>query len=162
MALTLKKDYQGLRDLKRRLSQLEQSSVEVGIFEESVYTGNESGRGEREVGHNAGVSVATIAAINEYGTYDVPSRPFRDATIQSIIRNQTALGADIEKAITKNVPKATQQMGKRFKDLMHMIVDSWSMRDSNSSTTVKEKGFNKPLEWTGKMLASIDYRVRGK
>lgn len=162
MALTLTKDFSKLEELKRKLTHLRRSNVEVGIFEESVYSGSEQGNSKVPTSNDPGTQVAWIASVQEYGSFyhKVPARPFRTETVKAILRDKKRLGLEIEQAITKNVPRATQAMGKRFKDMMHMIVDSWVMRDSNSTLWAEEKGFNKPLEHTGKLLDSIDYRVK--
>lgn len=102
--------------------------------------------------------VAQVAFWNEFGTTRAPARPFFRGMIAA---KSPDWGRDMAKAIKAkgySVEQALALMGERIKDqLQKSIVDFAS--PGNAPSTIRRKGFDKPLIDTGTMQRSVDYVV---
>ncbi len=105
-----------------------------------------------------GTSVATVAAAQEFGTDTIPPRPFFRSMVAA---KQGEWGPALAVQLTKtgfDVEKSLRRAGEGIKGQLQQ-----SILDTNSpplaESTVKAKGFDKPLIDTGVMLRSVDYRV---
>lgn len=120
--------------------------LRVGFLETSKYPG--------------GKNVAQVAYWNEYGTKTAPPRPFFRQTIAA---NSGAWGAELGgllKATSGNAAASLDRMGERIKgQVTASIVDFASPQ--NAPSTVKKKGFNKPLTDTGDMRNAVKYDLEG-
>lgn len=139
----------GYKAIVMKLKALHNKKVEVGFLNNSN-------------------DIAYIAFLNEFGHKardgsSVPERPFmRDAlkkyaesyrkeTIHNI--HSIILGA-------LSVSSVLEHSGKFWKEkFKHSIIDFHS--PGNAPATILKKGFDKPLVDTGKMTASVDYKVKG-
>lgn len=118
--------------------------LRVGFFENAKYPD--------------GTPVAMVAFENEFGTLYIPARPaFREmieknkdliAEKFNVLYEQT--GFDAEKAL--------ELLGQYLKDELYESYNNWT-EPPNASSTVKRKGFNKPLTDSGFMKDSADYEV---
>ena len=107
-----------------------------------------------------GTPVAMIAAINEYGRPPTqPPRPF----FRNMIRDKqgewpTAI-ADLLKANDLDAVKALDLAGAAIAgQLRQSIVDLVS--PALAASTIRRKGFDKPLIDTGHMMNSVDHEVK--
>lgn len=132
--------------LEKLAAQLRQPAVlRVGFLENAKYP--------------KGTPVAMVAAIQDFGTKKIPSRPFFRNMIAA---KKSEWGPALELALKRNkmdVKKSMQQLGEGIAGQLRQ-----SIRDTNepplSPVTIARKGFEKPLVDTGHMLASVDYEIK--
>lgn len=123
-------------------------SVKVGFLEGARYPD--------------GTSVAMVATVNEFGA---PSRgqPPRPFFRNMVTAKRDTWGDALAKQMTAtddNVAVALDRMGQGIKGQLQQ-----SIRDLTepplAASTVRAKGFSKPLIDTSVMLKSVDYEVEG-
>jgi len=119
--------------------------VQVGFLENATYPD--------------GTSVAMVAAVNDWGHGDTPSRPFfRNMIAEKEDGWGPAMGKML-KTTDYNVVATLRYMGDGIKgQLQTSILDLWA--PPLAASTVKKKGFDKPLIDTSHMINSADYRVK--
>lgn len=125
------------------------AGVKVGFLEGATYPGTDE---------NAGLPVATVAFWNEFGTVKAPARPFfRNA----IAKHSGEWGAQLAAALKASNFSAKTAMGVMGEVIKGQVVQS--ITDTNTPplapSTVKRKGFDKPLIDTGVMQRAVDYVV---
>jgi len=123
----------------------------------AAYVGFPKGSGAYE----DGTTVAEVAAFNEFGTSDMPSRPFmrqmgetRREEIKQMMEDalETILkGADEEQVFTR--------IGIKGKAMMQEQIVNGDYAP-NAESTIRQKGSDKPLIDTGQMRQSVNYVVR--
>lgn len=104
-----------------------------------------------------GMSVPMVASLNEFGTYNIPPRPFfRNA----INKNSDKWGKVFLQGMQKQGARnAFGLLGERIrKDIVQSINDT--NEPPNSPVTIARKGSSKPLVDTGLMRASVNYRIK--
>lgn len=137
-----------LKEIEKRLGK--GAHVRVGFMADADYPAGD--------GKSKPLPVAQVAFWNEYGTLNIPSRPFmRDMIERKSPRWGVALGNALRK--TKyDAEKALAIMGEEIKGQLYNSINNWTS-PPNAKRTVARKGFNKPLTETGRMLRSVDYQV---
>lgn len=101
-----------------------------------------------------GKPVAMIAAIHNFGRWPF----FTNMVADESPAWGPALATNI-KAANFDVQVAMSRMGAGIKgQLQQSILDTWS--PPLAPSTVKRKGFDKPLIETSHMINSVDYRVK--
>lgn len=137
----------GFDNLAKRLKRLQATKLKVGFFEEDRY--------------DDGMPVAQVAAYNEFGTRFHPERPFMRETLESKQTRQTLLKgllaaarATIHK--TGNARSILATLGKIVSEEIKITIANYP--GSNSARTIAEKGFDRPLYDTGKMLESVKFK----
>ncbi len=125
------------------------AGVKVGFLENATYPAGDD---------RAGLPVAQVAFWNEFGTSRTPPRPFFRSAIE---QHQGEWGDDLANALklTKlDTRAAFGIVGTIIKDqIVQSIVDTNSPPLAES--TVRRKGFDKPLVDTGVMQRSVDFVV---
>lgn len=109
------------------------------------------------VTYSDGMSVPMVASLNEFGTYNIPPRPFfRNA----INKNSDKWGKIFLQGMQKQGARnAFGLLGERIrKDIIQSINDT--NEPPNSPVTIARKGSSKPLVDTGLMRASVNYRIK--
>lgn len=105
-----------------------------------------------------GTSIAAVAFWNEYGTSRAPPRPF----FRTAIDNQSSEWASILGRAAKHYNYDSAQvmaaMGTKMAEDIQQSIVGWQ-DPANAESTVKKKGFNKPLIDTGTMQRSVDFEV---
>lgn len=104
-----------------------------------------------------GMSVPMVASLNEFGTYNIPPRPFfRNA----INKNSDKWGKIFLQGMQKQGARnAFGLLGERIrKDIVQSI--NYTNEPPNSPVTIARKGSSKPLVDTGLMRASVNYRIK--
>jgi len=151
------------------------AKLEVGFFEEDIYeevdkpfyapkglrAKSNLNKPRRYAAHKA-IPVAQVAASNEYGVpeHNQPPRPFMRDTIQKNRMQWRKLVQD-NLPILMDVEKMAEQLGmKMVKDVRKTILNF--MIPLNAPSTVKRKGFNKPLIDSEQMLESVKWKVNGR
>lgn len=108
-----------------------------------------------------GLPVASVAIYNEYGTPTAPARPFMRPVMhgqkQTISENLTHL---YKSAIrnNQNTMKVLEMIGEdvRWRIQAQILATN---TPPNAPSTIKAKGFNKPLYDTGFMLNTVSYQT---
>lgn len=144
-----------LEELSRRIG--DRPDVKVGFLAGASYPD--------------GTPVATVAAVQEFGTrierqradgspyvVEIPSRPFFRNMIAASKGGWSSAIAKNLKATDFDVNRTLDRMGQGIKGQLQQ-----SIRDTNdpplAPSTIAAKGFSTPLIDTGHMLNSVDYRV---
>jgi len=147
MASSLKVSGNGLKALQDRLAKLKSGkSLKVGIVESATYPD--------------GTSVATVAATNEFGNpaNNQPPRPFMRNTIErrsgewgdTLVSAVNHTNGDMRTALALLGEKMTGDIKEEINTLTEPAL---------AESTIKAKGFDKPLIHTGFMRDRIDYKV---
>ena len=137
-----------LNDLAKRLEGA--TRVLVGVPE---------GAGEYEDGLN----IATIAAVNNFGTADgsIPARPFLAPAIEKgAIQYQRLAELMIPKVLSGELTMTTllEQMGNLAEGHVKLEITEGQFA-ANAESTKKAKGSDKPLIDTGALRQSIRYVI---
>lgn len=135
-----------LADIARHVDR--PATLKVGFLENATYPS----------GKNAGIKVALVAALNEFGTGRAPPRPFfRNMIRKEASRWPAALGVNLI-ANHYDAARSLDDMGDAIKGQLQLSIrDLWSPPLAQS--TIDRKGFDKPLIETSHMLNSVDYVV---
>jgi hypothetical protein len=134
-----------LREMAREISK--PATLRVGFLSKAKYPD--------------GTSVALVAAVNEYGRPDKgqPPRPFFRNMIADKSPEWPGAIAGLLKDNGYNAERALELTGSAIAgQLRQSIIDLVSPPLAES--TIRRKGFDKPLIDTGHMLQSVDYEVK--
>ena len=142
----------GGKKLDLALKSLEQKIVNrgvlrVGFLEKSKYPD--------------GTPIAQVAFWNEFGTIRSPSRPFFRTTIQRKSPEWGKRLSAILPSVNFDGPKALALLGVSMRDDVENAIAQWSA-PPNAPSTIKRKGFDKPLVDKGLMQRAVDYEVAAK
>ena len=114
--------------------------------------------------YDDGVTIAMVAAWNEYGTEHSPSRPFMRDTVRNgkekIINHATN---EAKKAIRGDgdINVLLNSIGAHTKGLMQQEIRNGEFAP-NAPSTIAKKGSSKPLIDTGRMRQSVVYVIKQK
>lgn len=138
------------RKFQKMLKELAQMEVRVG-FQHGKATEDD------------GTDVCDVAAWNELGTVNMPSRPFiRDSVddnegkINSFLQSKKK---DLARGVSAE--KVLKEIGIFQKDLMQEKITGGDFVP-NAESTVRQKGSSKPLIDTGRMRQSVNYVIQKK
>lgn len=140
------KDLQNIKIDKREITKfMGKERLEIGFFETARYPN--------------GTFVAQVARYNEFGTLNIPMRPFFRNAIQKNIKKWYAT---LQNAINQNATpsKALSIVGEVARaDIIQSITDLRT--PPNAESTIKQKKSTNPLIDTGLMRRSVTYKVKG-
>ena len=119
--------------------------VRVGFLESATYPD--------------GTNVAQVAFWNEYGTITAPPRPFFRTMIASESPSWPGLMARAAKNYNYDADLVLAFMGTKISEDLQQSIVGWT-DPANAPSTVKKKGFDKPLIETGHMQRSVDFEVK--
>ena len=122
-------------------------SMKVGFLEGSTYP--------------EGTSIPLVAAINEFGapSRGQPPRPFFRRAVQENSNKWGKAAALILKSTGGDVPKTLALLGERIKgDIIKSINDL--VEPTLAPSTIKRKGFDKPLIDRAIMINSVGVEVK--
>ena len=149
----------GGRRLKQHLLGLDRaargggSSVKVGFFSTARYPKNRGGQ-----------SVAEVAYFNEYGTKDIPERPFFRQAIRIARPQLRKLAAqEMKRANGSARPDRVHDQllpraGERFKDIIQQRIEDLRT-PPNAPATVAHKGSSNPLVDEGVMSTAVAWEI---
>lgn len=110
-----------------------------------------------------GTDVCDVAAWNELGTVNMPSRPFlrksvdeNEGKINSFLQSKKD---DLVSGVSAE--QVLKEIGIFQKDLIQEKITNGSFAP-NAESTVKKKGSSKPLIDTGRMRQSVNYEIKKK
>ena len=140
------KDLQNIKIDKREITKfMGKEGLEIGFFETARYPN--------------GTFVAQVARYNEFGTLNIPMRPFFRNAINKNIKKWYAT---LQNAINQNATpsKALSIVGEVARaDIIQSITDLRT--PPNAESTIKQKKSTNPLIDTGLMRRSVTYKVKG-
>lgn len=140
------KDLKNIKINKREITKfMGKEKLEIGFFETARYPN--------------GVFVAQVARYNEFGTLNIPMRPFFRNAINKNIKKWYAT---LQNAINQNATpsKALSIVGEVARaDIIQSITDLRT--PPNAESTIKQKKSTNPLIDTGLMRRSVTYKVKG-
>ena len=140
------KDLQNIKIDKKAITKfMGKEKLEIGFFETARYPN--------------GIFVAQVARYNEFGTLNIPMRPFFRNAINKNIKKWYAT---LQNAITQNATpsKALSIVGEVARaDIIQSITDLRT--PPNAESTIKQKKSTNPLIDTGLMRRSVTYKVKG-
>ena len=119
------------------------ASVRVGVLENATYPD--------------GTPVAMVAFWNEYGTKTSPVRAFFRATVSDQKKNWVLSVQNLMK-MHDDPKKVMGLIGEHMRGQIVQSINTWT-DPPNAPYTVRMKGFQKPLVWSGQMMRSISYEV---
>ena len=129
--------------LKQAVDKAAGGTVRVGIIESQTYPDGES--------------VAQVAYWNEYGTATIPARPFFRNTIAEKQDEWAEKAAELLKQ-SDDTSHVLALIGEGVKgDIVETIQNF--REPENAPSTVKRKGFDKPLIDTGDLWRAIQSEV---
>ena len=105
------------------------------------------------------ISVAEVAAANEFGGDKRPPRPFMRTTIRLKKRKWRNILRDILPQYFTDVKKAFEKLGDFCAEDLEDMIRIWTS-PPNAPSTVRQKGFNDPLVDSGQMMNSVHWRVK--
>ena len=117
--------------------------VDVGFLEGATYPD--------------GTPVASVAYWDEYGASG-PPRPFFRGMIASESPSWGTKVAHLAQATHNDGPKVLALMGEDIEGALKQSITSFT-DPPNAPSTIKRKGFNKPLIDTSHMVNSTGYKV---
>lgn len=142
----------GWKAIKRELERAKGREVAVGILQGSV--------------DSEGASIAEYATYNEFGTDDVPSRPFM---AMSFDENKADIEADFNrqgKAMVEGKRTADQALtviGQKHAARVQNTITGRDITPKLADSTVKaKKGSTKTLVDTGAMTNAVQIELRGR
>lgn len=133
-----------ISEISKELKPLaDENQLKVGFFETSKYQN--------------GIYVADVAKNNEFGTLEIPSRPFfRNAIENNSKKWVNFLAQDLVKS--ENAEISYNRLGEVARgDIVKSINQTNS--PANSPLTIKAKGSSKPLIDTGFLRANVTFKV---
>ena len=140
------KDLQNIKIDKKAITKfMGKEKLEIGFFESAKYP--------------SGEYVAQVARYNEFGTLNIPMRPFFRNAINKNIKKWYAT---LQNAINQNATpsKALSIVGEVARaDIIQSITDLRT--PPNAESTIKQKKSTNPLIDTGLMRRSVTYKVKG-
>lgn len=146
----------------KKLTEFAKKGVYVG-FPDSAGTHKRKGpkKSKKDGKQAQSVTVAQVAAWNEFGTIHMPARPFMK---QTVTENKEKFGEMLKLAGQEvlqgtDTTEALNKVGVVAKALMQKQIDEGSFAP-NAPSTIKMKGSSKPLIDTGQMRQSVNYVVR--
>ena len=137
-----------LADLKQNATSARR--VDVGFFRDATYTD--------------GTSVATVAAVQEFGNDRVPARSFMRTTIAERSRQWPGAAAAVLQATGCNARRALETMGQVAAQEMQSKISEIT-EPPLAASTVKQRGKkgserpDKPLIDTATMINALRYQV---
>lgn len=129
------------------------------IADKEVRIGFQHGKATEE----DGTDVCDVAAWNEFGTVNMPSRPFLR---KSVDENEGKINSFLQskmKDLVRGVSaeQVLKEIGIFQKDLIQEKITEGSFAP-NAESTVRQKGSSKPLIDSGRMRQSVNYVIQKK
>lgn len=136
--------------IMKELDKLQDLLVKVGFQEGQKYPD--------------GTSLTDVAAWNEFGTVNMPSRPFMrnsvDENEEKIVEFMQSQVVDIIKN-RKTAEQALKEIGVFQKGLVQETITNGNF-EPNSPATIRKKGSSHPLIDTGEMRNSVNFVIGKK
>jgi hypothetical protein len=141
----------GLERFLRSISYLEQTRVRIGVVGDAAARTASSGR----------ITLGEAAIINEFGTRDIPARPFVHSALHTPLARQLAVKIAQTAVTFGDVEAALHDAGQQ---LAHVVRDAIYHGEftANAAATARKKGFDHPLIDTSELADAVGHElVRG-
>ena len=142
----------GWKAIKREVERAQRREVAVGILQGST--------------DSEGTSIAEYATYNEFGTEDVPSRPFM---AMSFDENVAAINSDFQRQSKRLVTgevtaeQALTIIGQKHAGRVQNTITGRNILPALAPSTIAaKKGSTKTLVDTGAMANAVQIEVRGR
>ena len=142
----------GWKAIKRELERAQRREVAVGILQGS--------------NNSEGASIAEYATYNEFGTQDVPSRPFM---AMSFDENVAAINSDFQRQSKRLVAgevtaeQALTIIGMKHAGRVQNTITGRNITPALAPSTIAaKKGSTKTLVDTGAMVNAVQIEIRGR
>ena len=142
----------GWKAIKREVERAQRREVAVGILQGS--------------NNSEGASIAEYATYNEFGTEDVPSRPFM---AMSFDENVAAINSDFQRQSKRLVAgevtaeQALTIIGQKHAGRVQNVITGRDILPALAPSTIAaKKGSTKTLVDTGAMTNAVQIEVRGR
>jgi len=131
----------------RELQRLTELEIQVGFQGDQTY--------------EDGTSLAEVAAFNEFGTSNIPERPFMRQSFENHENELQAACDIVNRALASggNTDQALNQLGVAVKALVQEEIVNGDFAP-NAESTIKRKGSERPLVDTGHMRQSVNYVIK--
>lgn len=143
---TVKGSHQPILDF---ISEIGKYTIKAGILENNKLTLRNK------------TPIAEYAFYNEFGTKNIPERPFIGTSTDEDSKNWIkGLNKDSKKTMAgvMSIDDTLTNLGKRMKKSIKTKIKTITTPE-NAPSTIKKKGFDNPLIDTGLMLDTVDYEV---
>lgn len=162
MAAKVSLDFKGGEKLQRILKKMQTGlgtakGVSVGFLSDKRYPSTHGVRGTAR----SPVSVAQNAFWEQFGTKNIPARPYFTTMIEEKSPGWGDSLAYLAKATNYDGKKMMTNMGIGIQAQLVASIREWS-DPPNAQSTVDIKGFNNPLIDEGIMMNSVEYEVTNK
>lgn len=129
------------------------------LADKEVRVGFQQGKATEE----DGTDVCDIAAWNELGTVNMPSRPFLRMSVDDNSDKINSFMSAQKRSIINGEPadRILKKIGIFQKDLIQEKITEGSFAP-NAPFTIKAKGSAKPLIDTGRMRQSVNFEIKQK
>lgn len=131
--------------------------IDKGFYSSYGLGGKATGK-SRRYSPRKPISVAEVAAANEFGGGKRPPRPFMRWTLQRRARKWRNILRDILPQYSHDVKKAMEHLGEIAAEDLADTIRIWTA-PPNAPSTIKKKGFNDPLVDSGQMMNSVRWKV---
>ncbi len=155
------KGEEGYKEFLSKIKELKGSYVTIGIHEDA-------GEYQKKGKANTAPSVVQVAFWNEFGTEDIPQRPFIRNVMYGKESEINALREKLLKEIPDNkitVKQGLDKIGFRIREMIRNQISGRSPFQANADSTIEHKKRegvtppNKPLYETGLLMRSIEFRT---
>ena len=129
------------------------------LADKEVRVGFQQGKATEE----DGTDVCDIAAWNELGTVNMPSRPFLRMSVDDNSDKINSFMSAQKRSIIngESADRILKKIGIFQKDLIQEKITEGSFAP-NAPSTIKAKGSSKPLIDTGRMRQSVNFEIKQK
>lgn len=110
------------------------------------------------------VTILQVALANEFGTDNIPARPFIRGYVDANEQRVKAMISKVEQEIAKGSMTREQGLNLLGQRLVAEIQDRMSkgIPPPNAPSTIERKGSSTPLIDTGQLRSSIKYTIGGR
>lgn len=139
----------GWKHIKKEIRKMDKAHVKVGL--------------QQNGGSHNGTTLAMIGFWNEFGTSNIPERPFIRTTAdqrRQAYANIAAREADKIIQGKSTVFRSLSMLGQVAESDVKKKITSIRI-PPNAASTIRKKGSDNPLIDTGRMRASVRYIVKG-
>ena len=131
--------------------------IEKGFYSSYGLGGKNTGK-SRRYSPKKPISVAEVAAANEFGGGHRPPRPFMRYTVKSRARKWRKIVQDLLPQYAHDIKKVMEHLGEIAAEDLSDVIRIWTT-PPNAPSTIKKKGFNDPLVDSGQMMNSVRWKV---
>ena len=146
-------------DIQQRLKEINGTRIDIGYFEGDNYT-YRLVNGVK-IPLDSPLPIALVAFWNDKGTRNIHERPFLSTLFPENGSNYRKLSREYAYDVLLQ-KRTTDQMMNRLGSIMvsDVKLKITNIRaPANALSTVRAKGFDNPLIWTGRMRANTKYKV---